>query len=417
MPNSWTEIDLNAVRHNVGLLKSRVKPWVEVIAVVKGNAYGHGAVEVSRACLEAGVARLGVAFVSEAIELREAGITAPIMVLGTFDGDDIESILDHDLIASLWDLAPAQDLNRSARSRGQRVRVHLNVDTGMNRLGFPCEGMDRLVKSFAGMNGLIIEGIFSHFSSADEPDGAFNRVQVRRFDRAVEDLANRGLRIPVVHLQNSAGLLYFDYPKASAVRPGLALYGLSPSRLTSKPADLRPALSFRSRVVQVREVPAGCFVSYSRTYRTPQETRLATLSVGYADGFPRVLSDRAQVLIQGEAYRVVGRVTMDHIIVDLGLESSVQAGDVATLIGRDGELVITADHVADWAGTISYEIVSGISRRVSRQYMGKTLAMPEAAEVAGHVGSAGFAGRAGHGEFAEAAEGTSRLLKVIRGGR
>jgi alanine racemase len=370
MPHAWAEVDLDAIRFNLMSVRSRLRPWVEVIAMVKGNAYGHGAVEVSRALLAAGASRLGVAFVSEAIELRRAGIAAPIVLLGSFTRSEADDIVANDLTTGVYDLGLARHLSDAAGRRGRRMPVHADVDTGMARLGVRHERASAFVEELALLPGLRLEGIYTHLSCADEPDQTYSRLQVRRFSSVLERLAERGVSIPVTHVQNSAGLIALPDLSFAAVRPGLVLYGLHPGN--GEPARgsllLRPALSLYSRIVHVKRVPADTFVSYNRTYRTAHETHLATVSVGYADGYPRLLSSRGRVLVGGRSVPVVGRVTMDHVIVDLGPDERFRIGDRVTLIGRDGGEEIGADEIADQAGTISYEITTGITHRVPRVF-------------------------------------------------
>jgi alanine racemase len=377
MPHAWIEVDLEAIRLNLLALRSKLKPWVDVIAMVKGDAYGHGMVPVARTLVDAGVSRLGVAFVAEALQLRQAGITAPIVLVGSFSRNECDDLVTHDVTPAIADLELARELGHAAKRRGRRMPVHVDVDTGMGRLGARWEKVPQLVESLRAIDGLWIEGIFTHLSSADEDDQTYSRLQMRRFASTLERLRERGIVIPFVHAQNSAGILNLPEVSLQAVRPGLSLYGIYPSAACAKKALLRPALSFLSRVVLVKQVPGDTFVSYNRTYKTGGETNLATISVGYADGLPRLLSSKGHVLIRGRAYPIAGRVTMDHIVVDLGADDDVRAGDRVTLIGRDGGEEITVDQVAQWAGTISYEITTGLTARPARIYRGETAAPAE----------------------------------------
>lgn len=377
MPHAWIEVDLEAIRLNLLAIRSKLKPWVDVIAMVKGNAYGHGAVPVARALVDAGAGRLGVAFVSEAVELRRAGVTAPIVLLGSFSRGECDDIVTHDVTPAIADAELARELGHAARRRGRRVAVHVDVDTGMTRLGIRWEKVPMFVDQLRGIEGLWIEGIFTHLSSADEDDQTYSRLQLRRFASTLERLRERGVAIPFVHAQNSAGVLNLPEVSLQAVRPGLSLYGIYPSRACAKHALLRPALAFHSRVVLVKRVPSDTFVSYNRTYRTATDTNLATISAGYADGLPRLLSSRGHVLIRGRAYPIAGRVTMDHVVVDLGPDDEVKTGDRVTLIGRDGGEEITVDHWAAWADTISYEITTGLTARPARMYRGDLAAPSE----------------------------------------
>ena len=369
MPSSWAEVDLEALRLNLLAIRSKLKPHVEVIAMVKANAYGHGAVPVAKALVAAGAHRLGVAFVQEAVELRAAGITAPIVLVGSFSRTEADAIVDYGVTVAVSDLDLARAVGAAAKRAGRRVPVHVDVDTGMGRLGIRFEKAAFFVENLKTVEGLWVEGVFTHLSSADEDDQTYSRLQVRRFAGVMERLREQGIIIPYAHVQNSAGVLQLPEVSFQAVRPGLALYGMYPSPALHKRALLRPVMSVFSRVVQVKRVPGDTFVSYNRTYKTPGERNLATISIGYGDGYPRLASSKGHVLIRGKAYPIAGRVTMDHIVVDAN-QDEVRAGDRVTLIGRDGGEEIAADQVAAWANTISYEVTTSITGRVARMYRG-----------------------------------------------
>ena len=369
MPNAWLELDLEAARLNLLAIKSKLRPHVDVIAMVKANAYGHGAVPMAKAFLAAGAARLGVAFVGEAVELRNAGITEPIVLVGSFTRGEADDLVRYDVTPAVADLDLARQLGAAAKRAGRKIAVHVDVDTGMGRLGVRFEKAAFFVENLRAVEGIWIEGIFTHLSSADEDDQTYSRLQVRRFASVMERLRAEGITIPFAHVQNSAGVLNLPEVGFQGVRPGLSLYGLHPSAETQRKALLRPVMSFHSRVVMLKRVPADSFVSYNRTFKTSTERNLATVSVGYGDGLPRALSNQGHVLIRGCAYPIAGRVTMDHIVVDLG-NDEVRPGDRVTLIGRDGGEEITADQLAAWSSTISYEIACGITQRVARMYRG-----------------------------------------------
>lgn len=372
MPHAWVEIDLDAIRANVVALRKTLRRSVDFIAMVKGNAYGHGALEVARAALEAGATHLGVAFPAEGIELRRAGIVAPILVLGSFYEDDIPEILEHGLTPCLGELAQAAALSRAASARRVTLPVHVEVDTGMGRLGADWRHAARLIHEMSALENLRIEGICTHFAAADESDRTYTRLQIRRFEQVSEALRERELSIPFRHYSNSAGALHYPESVLDAIRPGLALYGLYPNQSGDRRVELTPALSFRSRVVLVKRMGAGSFVSYGRSYRLPEPRYIGTISVGYADGYPRALSGRASVLIHETRYPVVGTVTMDHIMVDLGRDAPpVRRGDRVTLLGREGPSAISAEELAELAGTINYEITTRISPRPPRVYRGR----------------------------------------------
>lgn len=369
MPNAWVEIDLDAVRLNLLAIRSRLRPHVDVIAMVKADAYGHGAVPVAKALLAAGANRLGVAFVGEAVALRNGGITAPIVLVGSFTRGEADDLVAYDVTPAVADLDLAKEVAAAAKRRGRKVPVHVDVDTGMGRLGIRFEKAPFFVENLRAIDGIWIEGIFTHLSSADEDDQTYSRLQVRRFAGVLERLRENGIAIPFAHIQNSAGVLNLPDVTFQGVRPGLSLYGLYPSAGCQKKALLRPAMSFYSRVVLVKRVPPDTFVSYNRTYKTSVERNLATVSVGYGDGLPRLLSNKGHVLIRGRAYPIAGRVTMDHIVADLG-NDEVKPGDRVTLIGRDGGEEITAEQIAHWADTITYEVTCGVTQRVPRMYRG-----------------------------------------------
>lgn len=375
MSHSWVEIDLDALRHNVRLLASRLSPTVEMIAMVKGNAYGHGAIPVARAALTAGAHRLGVANVQEGIELRRSGIQAPILVLGGYDPDEAEGFFVYGLTPVVGDPQAVQDLETRARRLRQEIAVHIHVDTGMGRLGIAPRKAGFLASNLVRSAYLHLEGVSTHLSTADEEDTSFTQVQIRRFRQALDLIGAEGIPVGLVHVANTAAVLRFpDSLSYQAVRPGLGIYGILPSECCqAEGKGLAPVMSWKTRVVRVERMPPGSFVSYGRSHRVEKETHIATLSTGYGDGYPRALSERGQVLLNGCRYPVVGRITMDHFMVDLGPLTSIRQGAVATLLGRDGSQELRAEEVASWMGGIPYEIPTGVAPRVQRRYLGEEL--------------------------------------------
>ncbi|MBI2943057.1 MAG: alanine racemase [Candidatus Wallbacteria bacterium] len=370
--HAWVEVDLEAIRSNVRSIRAALSPGTDFIAMVKGNAYGHGAVEVANAVLQAGASHLGVAFPAEGSELRRAGIKAPILVLGSFGEEDIPELLAQRMTPAVADLSLAAALAQAARARGLCVPVHVEVDTGMGRLGIDWRNAAAVVEDIAFLSGLSVQGIYTHFSTADEDDRTFTRMQARRFQQVSDSLRQRGVFIPFRHYSNSAGILHHPDLTLDAVRPGLALYGLYPSPGAYGHIHLIPALAFRSRVVLVKRLPAGSFISYGRSHRLEEPRFVATVSVGYADGYPRSLGSKAQVLIGGVRYPVIGRVTMDHIMVDVGRDDpKLPRGATVTLVGRDQGDAISAEELADLCGTINYEITTRISHRAVRVFKGR----------------------------------------------
>lgn len=362
------EIDLGAIRHNVTELGSLVGPGVERLAVVKANAYGHGDVEVARACLDAGATRLGVALVEEGVRLREAGIDAPILVLVEATPEAAKEIVARELTPTLFSLGAAQALNDAASIAGARLNVHVCVDTGMHREGASFEAGAQLVADVARLGSLEVEGLWSHFALGEHEAHPFTVEQIDRFRQLCEEVENLGIDVPVRHLTSSAGIALYPESHFDLVRMGIMIYGLYPHDALRSRCDLRPAMRLVSAVGTARRVPAGEGVSYGLTYSPDKEATIATVLIGYADGYSRLLSNQGDVLIGGRRRRVAGRVTMDQIMVDCG-DEDVAVGDEVVLIGKQGDDEITADELAAKIGTINYEIVSTVGPRVPRTYV------------------------------------------------
>ena len=355
------EVSLSALRHNCRRARELVGPGVAVLAVVKADAYGHGAVPAARAFLDAGAWGLGVSGVAEGRELRRAGLTAPIVVLGgAFAGEERDVAAD-DLEVALWDPERA----RALAAAGRPVRVHLKVDTGMTRLGLDAAQVRAFGELVRGMKGLEIAGVFSHFASADAVDTAAARAQAARFASVLEALAAAGIRPPRVHLANSAGVLSAPGAHFTMVRPGIMLYGYAPAPHLAERAAVRPAMRLRTAIAHTRRVPAGTPVSYAGTFVTARPSTIATLPVGYADGYHRLASNRAQVVVRGRRAPVAGRVCMDHTMIDVTDVEGVERGDRVVLFG-DG---LPADELAAWCETISYETLTAVGRRVPRVHV------------------------------------------------
>lgn len=363
------EIDLGALRANTQLACRLAGPGVEVMAVVKADGYGHGALPAAQAALEAGASWLGVAIPEEGVRLREAGIEARILVLGPAPLEQADLVVRHGLDQCVSDLEQAEALSRAARRAGRPAAVHLKVDTGMGRVGIPPAEVLPAAARLSSLTFLQPAGLMTHFAEADAEDPGFTREQLVRFHEAEAVLRGVGIRVPMRHAANSAGLLYHPEARLDLVRPGILLYGCPPAR-RPRPGDpaLTPALRFRTEVLQMKEVPAGVGISYGRTFIAPRPLRVATLPVGYADGFSRLLSNVGQVLIGGRRAPVVGRVCMDMTMVDVTDIPGVRVGDEAVLIGRQADGEITADEHAAWQGTISYEVLCAIGPRVPRVY-------------------------------------------------
>jgi alanine racemase len=366
------EIDLGAVADNLGLIRKVTQR--PVIAVVKADAYGHGAVEVSKRLLAEGVSCLAVAFSEEGVRLRNAGIDAPILV---FFDKSTSDFFDYHLIPVIHDVPSAVRLSEEAKKRGSRLAVHIEIDTGMGRLGLHSDRLMDDMVTIAGLDGLIVEGLMSHFSDADMAERSYAEEQLRKFAEVREKaLPILGRDVPC-HIANSAAVLSFREAYLDAVRPGLALYGYSPFSDGTQPSalgkrgpgpDLRPAMTVRTRILSVRKLHEGTPVSYGRTFVTKRESLVAVLPVGYADGYGRILSNNAEVLIGGMRAPVIGRVCMDLMMADVTGVEGVSEGDEVILIGKQGGEEITVHEIAGRAGTISYEVLTTLGNRSKRVY-------------------------------------------------
>jgi len=369
---TWVEIDLSAIGNNTRLFKELVGPHVQVLVSLKADAYGHGALKVARTALHNGASMLGVATVSEAVPLREAGITAPILVFGYVPSWQMREAVRLDTTVTLYAPESVQALSRAARALGKMVKVHVKIDSGMARLGVRAEQIkevNELIDSIIERkeDGLIFEGIYTHLARADANDQSHSHLQLKRFQKILDMLDERGLRPPIVHAANSAAALALPQAHFDMVRPGIAIYGLNPSLEVKLSNDFRPALSFKTLVSQVKTLAAGECVSYGCTYTTERPTKIAVLPVGYADGFRRTPSNWGIVLIHGQKVPLLGRVCMDQCIIDVtDISQEVRMGDEVVLIGRQGNATLSAEEVAERLGTINYEVVSEILARVPR---------------------------------------------------
>jgi alanine racemase len=364
---SVVEIDLESVRRNVRALRSLLAPETAFCAVVKADAYGHGLVPVARAAVEAGADRLGIGSVEEAIRLREAGIDIACVKLVPGLPDEIEASLAAGIEEMACDVRTARMISRTARRLKTTARVHVNIDTGMGRQGVLAGRAVETVAAIHRLAAVEIAGVMTHFPDADAGDESFTRDQIRIFTEIVQDIRDLGVRPETVHAANSAGMIHFPESRFSMVRPGIAVYGAEPTPRSAAVLPLEPVMSFRTRVGQGRELPAGSSVSYGRTHMLSRTTRIATLPVGYSDGVFRSLGNRGSVLIRGRRHPIVGRVTMNALMVQLVEGVPVEAGDEAVLLGRQGDEVIRAEEMAEWAGTIPYEIFTNLGKPSSRK--------------------------------------------------
>lgn len=367
----WAEIDLKAIAWNVREVRRITKPAVQILAVVKANAYGHGAIEVSKQVLANGASWLGVARLAEALAIRKAGIKAPVLIMGYTPFEQLGEVIRNDLTQVVYAYEMAVNLSEVATQKGHRVKVHLKIDTGMGRLGLLVgSGGIKEVLAIARLPYLEIEGICTHFATADSSDKSFAYEQLARFLEFTLELSRQGLEIPVKHAANSAALMEMPESHLDLVRPGIMIYGLYPSLEVNRgKVFLKPAMSLKARVALVKEVPAGFRVSYGCTYMTEKPTILATLPVGYADGYSRLLSSKGKVLIHGQQAPVLGRICMDYCIVDVGHIPDVKIGDEVVFFGCQGNEEILVDEIAASLGTISYEVVCLVGSRVPRIYL------------------------------------------------
>ncbi len=364
----FAEIDLEAIRHNFRQLRSLCGDGVKSIAVVKANAYGHGSVKVAHAL--SGMADIfAVASVEEAVELRKGGIREEILVLGYCDKSEYSDLLIYDITATVYTLTDGESLNSFAEGTGRKMKVHLAIDTGMGRIGFPCDAISEAV-AVCKLPNLEVAGIFSHYAKADMKDKTDTRRQTERFDGFISALEKKGITLPLHHICNSAGIIDLDR-HYDAVRMGIGLYGAYPSDEVEMSLDLHPAMKVKTHIIHVKTVPAGTPIGYGGAYVTEKETAIATLSIGYADGYKRGLSGKAYVLIKGRKAPITGRVCMDQIMVDVTDIPDVRVGMTATVLGRDGEEEITADYLGNLCDSFSYEIFCSFSERVKRIYTGE----------------------------------------------
>jgi Alr-MurF fusion protein len=362
---TWVEIDTDAIAYNTRRLKEIVGERVALMAVVKADGYGHGAVRVAQAALANGASQLAVANIEEATLLRDAGIRAPILILGYAEPAAVSLAIVHDLRLTVYDATLAQDYLREARRVGGRLRVHIKLDTGMGRLGLLPPLARDFLRDYATLPDWDVEGIYTHFSSADE-DEEYTTQQVRVFRSIVDPLREAGLHIPFLHTANSAGTLASADNHFDLVRVGLALYGLSPSPSVPAPLDFRPALTWKTVIASVKTLPAGHAVGYGNTYVTQSDERIAVIPVGYADGFRRAPAHYGEVLVRGQRASIVGRVSMEKTMINVSHIPDVQIGDEVVLLGAQGGERITAEEIAARIGTINYEVVCSILPRVPR---------------------------------------------------
>ncbi len=375
----YVNVDLDAICMNVQNAMDKVGPDVKMMAVIKTDGYGHGAVPIAKALNKIGVYAYAIATIDEAVELRDAGVENPLLILGHVFENDLRTALECDVTLTVFAKENALTISKVAGDMGKTAKVHIKLDTGMGRLGFlPCDKSAEEIAEIFEMPNIEVEGVFSHFATADETDKAFANSQAKKYGEFVELLESRGMKFTLKHLCNSAGIIDLSGNsdntcdvKYNMVRSGIMTYGLYPSEeVVKENVELKPALSLISHVAFVKEVDSGFAVSYGSTYVTSSKTKIATIPVGYGDGYPRALSNKGRVLIGGEYAPIIGRVCMDQFMVDVTNIPGVSQGDEVVLVGAQGDKRISVEEVADLAGSFNYEFVCGINKRVPRIYEG-----------------------------------------------
>ncbi len=362
------EINLGAIAFNLQGIRRQVAP-AGIMAVVKADAYGHGALQVSRVALEEGASYLAVAVIDEAIALRKAGIEAPLLVFGGFSHEDARLFVDWELDATVFDRQGLALISQAARKRNRPVRVHVKADTGMGRLGVDFREAVPIIEMVRNTEGVELVGLYTHFATSDALDKSYANLQLLRYKSLIDELESKGIRIPLKHTANSGAILDMPGSWFDLVRPGIMMYGHYPSAETTGSVEIHPAMSFKTAVIQVKQIERGQSVSYGRTLIADRPMTIATLPVGYADGYNRLLSNRGEVLIRGRRFPVAGRVCMDLIMAAAGAGDEIRAGDEVVLFGRQGDEEISVASICELLGTIPYEVTCWISKRVPRVYM------------------------------------------------
>ncbi len=363
-------INLDAVCNNINEIRQVIKPGTKIMAVIKADGYGHGASHIAAALNDIGVEAFAIAILEEGVDLRRRGIEKPLLILGYTPKEQYADLVKYDISQTVFEYSMAEEISKQAVKQGKNGKIHIKLETGMNRIGFPdtADSIDTIVR-ISQLPNIHIEGVFTHFSAADETDKSSAHKQLERYSDFVRKLEERGIVIPMKHMSNSGGII--DLPEADydMVRSGIITYGLYPSTQVNRDRiKLMPAMELKSRVVYVKEIGPNEGISYGSTYITKEKTRVATVSVGYGDGYPRALSNEGRVLIHGEYAPILGRICMDQFMVDVSHIDNVYQGDIVTLVGKDGDKEITVEEVADLAGTFNYEFICGIGKRIPRVY-------------------------------------------------
>lgn len=366
---SWVEIDLDNFRNNWDEIKRLAGTDTKVLQVVKADAYGHGAIEISNCALRNGAALLGVANADEGVQLRVSGINAPILILSPSPVSELDEIIKYNLTPSVSDVGFARELDGAMRKKGARIPIHIEVDTGMGRGGTIHSEACNVIREILDLPNISVEGVFSHLSLSELRDDDYNLTQWKYFNDLMKLLDDNNIHIPVKHLSNSGGLLNFPQFNLDMVRPGIMTYGIYPSTQTADRARLTPVMSFKTTIVLLKDFPAGYSIGYNRTYVTDKPTRIATIPVGYGDGYGQILSNQGEAIIQGKRAPVVGRVSMDMCTIDVSHIPECRVGDEVVLMGQQGDQYISANEIAQKANTISYEVLCALGKRAPRVFI------------------------------------------------
>lgn len=372
---AWAEINLDNIAHNISCIRKSIEPSTKLLVVIKADGYGHGYKQVAKVAVDNGADFFGVASADEAMQLRRSGFDTPILILGPVDDDEFVHVVDLDISITVFNIEIARRISSIASALGKKARLHIKIDTGMSRIGYMAASdnhnaiIDEIL-TISNFPNISIDGIFTHFSKADDTESDFTQIQFERFLNICDELAQRGLNIPIRHCCNSGGIVNYPQYHLDMVRSGIITYGYYPSEQTNNgKLDLIPAMQLKSKITDVKRVGAGTDVSYGGTYTTDKPIEIATFGIGYADGYFRSLSNKAEVIVGNRKAKVIGRVCMDQTMADVTEIKNIKIGDEVILFGTDGNNTITVDSVAALAGTINYEVLSVVGKRVPRVYI------------------------------------------------
>ena len=372
---AWAEIDLDNIAHNISCIRKSVAPSTKLLVVIKADAYGHGYEQIARVAVDNGADFFGVASADEAMQLRRSAFDTPILIFGPIDDDEFVQVVDHDISITVFNIEIARKISSIAVALGKKARLHIKIDTGMSRIGYMAASDNHReiieeILAISKLPNISIEGIFTHFAKSDDTESDFTQIQFERFIYICDELAQRGLEIPIRHCCNSGGIINYPQYHLDMVRSGIITYGHYPSEQSNTgKLDLRPAMQLKSKITAVKRVGAGTDVGYGCTYTADKPIDIATFGIGYADGYFRLLSNKAEVIVGKGKAKVIGRVCMDQTMADVTEIKNIKIGDEVILFGTDGNNTITVDSVAALAGTISYEVLSVVGKRVPRVYI------------------------------------------------